>query len=136
MKPEPRRRGPAKAGPPPRNTTADATPTLNAAIMAMAAGPALDELVGRSVLAIPVAGHARGLSTSWEGVRQVVDRLTSLGCHVHVQIHAGGCICKVLRVLDGAAVAKQLAVVEAAQVPEAVAKAAAIARLQMQSNID
>jgi hypothetical protein len=131
MKPEPRRRGPVKAGPPPRNTTADATPTLNAAILAMAAGAALDELVGRSVLAIPMAGRARGLSTSWEGVRQVVERLTDLGCHVHVQIRAGECICKILRVVDGAADAKQLAVVEAAQVPEAVAKAAALACLQM-----
>jgi hypothetical protein len=131
MKSEPRRRGPSKAGSPPRNTTADATPTLNAAIMAMAAGPALDELVGRSVLAIPIAGRARGLSTTWEGMRQVVDRLTGLGCQVNVQVNPEGCLCEVLRVLEDAAVAKQLSVVEATQPPEAVAKAAAIACLQM-----
>jgi hypothetical protein len=132
MKPELRRRGPAHAAPPPRNTTANATPTLNAAIMAMAPGASLDELVGRSVLAISLPGRARGLSTTWEGLRQVVERLTTLGCHVHLQMHAGGCICKVTRVLDGAAAARQLAEVDAVLAPEAVAKAAAIARLQMQ----
>jgi hypothetical protein len=92
--------------------------------------------VGRSVLAIPIPGRARGLSTTWDGMRQVVDRLTGLGCHVHVQVHAEGCICKVLRVLEGAAVAKQLSVVEAVQVPEAVAKAAAIACLQMHPSME
>ena len=136
MKPQLRQRGPGVAGPPPRNTTADATPTLNAAIMAMAPGASLDELVGRSVLAVSLPGKARGLSTTWDGLRQVVERLTSLGCQVHLQMHPGGCTCEVLRELDGATAVKQLAVVDAVLAPEAVAKAAALARLQMQPESD
>jgi hypothetical protein len=131
MKSEPRRRGSGRTGSSPSSTTADATPTLSRAIKALEAGPRLDELVGRSVLAIPVPGKARGLSTTWDGMRQVLARLTSLGCHVHMEVQGDECICKVMRVLDGAAVGKQLAVVEAGQVPEAVAKAAVIACLQM-----
>jgi hypothetical protein len=136
MKPEPRRRGSETGASTQNTTTADATPTLNAAIRALEAGPRLDDLVGRSVLAIPQVGRARGLSTTWDGTRQVVAHLTSLGCHVEMQAHAGGCTCKVARVAEGAEVPQQLALVEAGQVPEAVAKAAVIACLQMQPQPD
>jgi hypothetical protein len=131
MKPEPRRRGSDKQSRS-AHTTADATPTLSAAILAMPAGAALDELVGRSVLGLAQPGRPRGFSTTWEGVRQVVARLTKLGCYVQVQIHADRSVCQVMRVLEGAAVAKQLAHAAAGETPEAVAKAAAIACLQMQ----
>src|SRR5437899_1479077 len=110
MKPEPRRRGSEKQSRPAHTTTtADATPTLSAAILAMPAGAALDELVGRSVLGLAQPGRPRGFSTTWDGARQVVARLIQLGCFVQMQIHADRSVCEVLRVLDGAAVAKQLA---------------------------
>jgi hypothetical protein len=114
------------------HTTADATPSLSVAIRRMTAGHALDEMVGRTVLGLALPEKAHGVSTSWEEMRRVVRRLTTLGCYVQVQIHADQCFCEVLRVLDGAAVAKQLAVAEAAQLPEAIAKAAVIACLVMQ----
>jgi hypothetical protein len=102
----------------------------------MSAGAALDELVGRSVLGLAQPGRPRGLSTTWDGARQVVAGLTKLGCYVQVQIHAGRSVCQVMRVLEGAAVAKQLAHAEGAEPPEAVAKAAAIACLQMHPHLD
>jgi hypothetical protein len=135
MKLEPRRRGSGKLGSP-AHTTADATPTLNAAILAMRAGAALDELVGRSVLGLAQPGRPRGLSTTWDGARQVVAGLTKLGCYVQLQIHADRSVCQVMRVLEGAAVAKQLAHAEGAEPPEAVAKAAALACIQMQPHLD
>jgi hypothetical protein len=131
MKPEPRRRGSGKQGNS-AHTTADATPTLSAAIVAMPAGAALDELVGRSVLGLAQPGRPRDLSTSWDGARQVTARLAQLGCYVQLQIHGDRSICQVMRILEGAAVAKQLAHAEGAGAPEAIAKAAAIACLQMQ----
>src|SRR5260370_7183134 len=85
MKPEPRRRGSGKPGSP-AHTTADSTPTLSAAILAMSAGAALDELVGRSVLGLAQPGRPRGLSTTWHGPRQVVAGLTNLPCYVQAQI--------------------------------------------------
>jgi hypothetical protein len=119
------------AGPPAR-TTADATPSLAAAVRALTAGRSLDELVGRTVLGLPRPESAHGVSTSWDGARQVVGRLTDLGCYVQVQAHKDRCYCQVLRVLEGAAVAKQLAAAEAPTLPEAVAKAAVVACLEMQ----
>jgi hypothetical protein len=98
----------------------------------MTAGAVLDELVSRSVLGLAQPGRPRDLSTSWDGARQVISRLTKLGCFVRLQIHANRSICQVMRVLEGAAVAKQLAYAEAPATPEAIAKAAAIACLQMQ----
>jgi hypothetical protein len=132
MKSEARPRGSEKSASVPNSTTADATPTLNAAIRALEAGPRLDDLVGRSVLAIPQAGRARGLSTTWDGTRQVVAHLTSSGCFVEIQAHLGGCTCKVTRVPAVGAASQQLAIVESGELPEAVAKAAVIACLQMQ----
>jgi hypothetical protein len=130
MKPELQRRSSRRPGS--SHTTAGATPTLSAAITSMTAGAALDDLVGRAVLGWGPTHRGQGLSTSWEGTRKLVGRLTSLGCSVQLQIQADRTVCQVLRVLDGAAVAKLLAQAEAAEAPEAVAKAAAIACLQMQ----
>jgi hypothetical protein len=113
-------------------TTADATPSLGAAIRQLPAGHALDEVVGRTVLGLSRPEKAHGVSASWEGARRVVERLTSLGCYVQMQAHAAQCFCEVLRVLDGAAVSKQLAIADAPTLPEAVAKAAALACLEMQ----
>jgi hypothetical protein len=102
----------------------------------MSGGAALDELVGRSVLGLAQSGRPRGLSTTWEGARQIVARLTKLGCYVQLQIHADRSVCQVMRVLEGAAVAKQLSHAEAPGTPEAVAKAATIACLQMQPHAE
>ena len=114
------------------HTTADATPSLSNAIRKMTAGSALDEMVGRTVLGLARPESAHGISTSWNGMQRVVDRLTTLGCYVQMQVHADQCFCEVLRVLEGAAVAKQLAVADAPALPEAVAKAAVVACLEMQ----
>ena len=114
------------------HTTADATPSVSIAIQKMSAGHALDEMVGRTVLGLARPERAHGVSTSWEEMRRVIARLTTLGCYLQIQVHANQCFCEVLRVLEGAAVAKQLAVADAPQLPEAVAKAAVIACLEMQ----
>jgi len=114
------------------HSTADATPSLSAAIRNLTAGTALDDMVGRTVLGLTRPETARGISTSWDGVRRIVERLTALGCYVQIQVHADQCFCEVLRVLDGAAVAKQLAIADAPRLPEAIAKAAVVACLEMQ----
>ena len=49
-----------------------------------------------------------------------------------MQVHADQCFCEVLRVLEGAAVAKQLAIADGPTLPETVAKAAVVACLEMQ----
>jgi hypothetical protein len=102
----------------------------------MEAGPALDDMLGRSVLFPGLDVPAPGVSTSWDGARQLVERLTALGCYLEAQVHADRCLCRVLRVLSGNVVAKQLASVEAATLPEAVAKAALLACLEMQPQPD
>ncbi len=112
--------------------TADATPSLSAAIRGLEAGPALDNMVAQVVFGLARPEKAKGISTSWDGSRKIVERLTALGCYVQMQVHANQCFCEVLRVLEGAAVAKQLAVVDGATLPEAVARAAAMACLEMQ----
>jgi hypothetical protein len=114
------------------HTTADATPSFGAAIRKLSAGHALDEMVGRTVLGLARPELAHGVSSTWGGVQRVIDRLTTLGCYVQMQVHADQSFCEVLRVLEGAAVAKQLAVADAPQLPEAVAKAAVVACLEMQ----
>ena len=121
---------PQKDSPVMRNT-GDATPSLSAAIRNLTAGHVHDELVGRTVFGLARPEKAHGISTSWDGVNRIVQRLTALGCYVQLQVHADHCFCEVLRVLEGAAVAKQLAVAEAPLLPEAVAKAAVVAVLEM-----
>jgi hypothetical protein len=112
--------------------TEDATPSLSTVICALAAGDDLDKMVAKMVLGLARPEREHGISTSWDGTRRIVERLTELGCYVQMQAHAGQCFCEVLRVLDGAAVAKQLAVADGPTLPEAVAKAAVLACLEMQ----
>jgi hypothetical protein len=113
------------------HTTADATPSLSAAIRNLSVGHALDELVGTTVFGLSQPAAAHGISASWKGSRRIIERLVKLGCYVQLQVHADQCFCEVLRVLDGAAVAKQLAIAQAPELPEAVAKAAVVACLEM-----
>jgi len=113
-------------------STSDATPSLSAAIRTLKAGHPLDEIVGTTVLKLKRPEKAHGVSSSWDGVRRIVKRLTALGCYVQMQVHANQCFCEVLRVLDGAAVATQLAISDGETLPEAVAKAAIVACLKMQ----
>jgi hypothetical protein len=112
-------------------TTSDANLNLSENIRRLSAGPVLDEMVGGGVLGLVRPADAHGISTSWRGMRRIVDRLTSLGCYVQMQVHADHSFCEVLRVLEGAAVAKQLAVADGPSLPETVAKAAVLAWLEM-----
>jgi hypothetical protein len=89
-------------------------------------------MVAQIVFGLARPEELHGISGSWRGIRRIVDRLTKLGCYVQMQVHADHAYCEVLRVLEGAAVAKQLAVAEGPTLPEAVAKAAVIACLEMQ----
>jgi hypothetical protein len=113
-------------------TTADATPTLASALRGVAAGPPLDELVARSLGRLGHPLPAAGLSTTWEGASRVCQAMTALGCYLETQVHADRCLCRVLRVLQGNAVSKQLSSADAGQLPEAVARAALLACLEME----
>jgi hypothetical protein len=113
-------------------STADATPTLASALRAIAAGPALDQQVQRAFASLGHRLNAGGLSTTWAGAQQLTTCLTALGCYLETQVHANRTLCRVLRVLPGNAVAKQLASAEAAQLPEAIARAAVLACLEME----
>jgi hypothetical protein len=93
-------------------------------------------MVGRTVLFPGLDVPAPGVSTTWEGARQLVERMNVLGCYVEAQLHADRCLCRMLRVLSGNVVSKQLASVEAPSLPEAVAKAALLACLEMQPHAD
>jgi hypothetical protein len=88
-------------------------------------------MVAKIVFGLARPEELHGISDSWRGTRKIVDRLTKLGCYVQMQVHADHAYCEVLRVLEGAAVAKQLAVAEGPTLPEAVAKAAVVACLEM-----
>jgi hypothetical protein len=113
-------------------TTADATPTLAAAVRGLAVGPALDDMVSRSLIRLGQSLAPRCLSTTWEGASRVVGTLTALGCYLEVQVHGDRSLCRVLRVLRGNALAKQLASAEGLTLPEAVARAAVLACLEME----
>jgi hypothetical protein len=119
---------PTRPVPPPGETPA---PTLLVAIRNMV-GADLDELVGRFVLhANPAA--ARGASTTWEASRHVVAALTALGCDVLTRISAGRCLCRVSRVEGPKGAVRELATAEGAALPEALARAALLACLEMPS---
>lgn len=122
---------PGKSRPTSR-TTADATPSLAAVILATPPGPALDEHLSRALQRLGRPVTTPELSTSWEGARCLVGEVTDLGCYLETQVHADHCLCRVLRVLRGNAVAKQLASAQAPQLPEAVAKAVLLACLEME----
>src|SRR5262249_6130034 len=64
------------------------------------------------------------VSTSWSGAERLVQRLTALGYVLDLQVHEHQCRCRILRILKGNALAKQLANMEAVALPAAVAKAA------------
>jgi hypothetical protein len=113
-------------------TTADATPTLAAALQGIAAGPALDQIVQRAFERLGHRLPPGGLSTTWEGAQQLTASLTALGCYLETQVHADRALCRVLRVLQGNAVAMQLAGAEAPRLPEAVARASVLACLEME----
>ncbi|HEY7310528.1 MAG TPA: hypothetical protein VH643_14285 [Gemmataceae bacterium] len=116
----------------PSRTTADATPTVIGMIQSMKAGPKLEERLSR---AFTLLGHpftASGVSTSWSGAERLVRRLTTLGCYVEIQTHADHCLCKILRILKGNALSKQLASMDAPSLPEAIAKAALLTLVEMQ----
>jgi hypothetical protein len=133
MSNNPRRRGTNAANArPDARTTADATPTLTGMVRALRPGMALDEQLGRAFARLGQRLATAGASTTWDGAQHVVERLTALGCYLEVQIHAGRCLCRVLRVLQGNAISKQLASADAAALPEAVAKAALLTLLEME----
>jgi hypothetical protein len=113
-------------------TTSDATPTLAAALSGVPAGPALDDLLHRALERLGQRLVNGDLSTTWQGAERLTVTLTALGCYLETQVHADRTLCRVLRVLKGNAVAKQLASAEAPQLPEAVARAALLACLEME----
>lgn len=129
MNTNPRRRSPS---PQKVQTTADATPTLGSMVKSMSAGPVLDEQVGQAFAHLGQPMNTIGISTTWSGAQQLIERLTALGYFLELQTHAHSCLCRVLLVLRGKAVSKQLATTEAPTLPEAVAKATLLTLLEME----
>jgi hypothetical protein len=113
-------------------TTAQAAPNLSTLVQGMSAGSALDDQVGRAFERVGHKLYSPGLSQTWVGSQQLVESLTHLGYYVELQVHADHCLCRVLRVLKGNAIAKQLAAIDAATLPEAVAKASLLALLALE----
>jgi hypothetical protein len=103
-------------------------------IQSMSPGDALDRQVSRAFSRHGDTIHSPpgGLSTTWTGAQQLVESLTRMGYYVEMQTHSNHCVCRVLRVLKGNAIAKQLASVEAASLPEAVAKAALLTLVEVE----
>jgi len=101
-------------------------------IQTMSAGPALDEQVSRAFARLNHKLYSPGISTTWVGAQQLIESLTRLGYYVELQVHANRCRCRILHVLKGNAVSKQLASLEAASLPEAVAKAALTALVEVE----
>jgi hypothetical protein len=113
-------------------TTADATPALAGLIQNMSAGALLEQQISRAFQRLGQPFDAVGVSLSWSGAERLVKRLTALGCYVELQTHAGHTNCRVLHVLKGNAIAKQLANMQAATLPESIAKAALLTLVEMQ----
>jgi hypothetical protein len=113
-------------------STADVTSTLASALRGVAVGPDLDRLVRNAFERLGHRLPAGGFSTTWVGAQQVAACLTALGCYLETQIHSDRTMCRILHVLKGNAVAKQLASADAPQLPEAVARAAVLACLEME----
>lgn len=113
-------------------TTADATPALATMIQGMSAGARLEQQLGRAFSRIGQPFESAGVSLSWLGTERLVKRLTALGCYVEIQTHDGFSVCRILRMLKGNAIAKQLASIQAPSLPEAVAKAALLSLLEME----
>lgn len=98
----------------------------------MRAGATLEQHLSRAFARLGQPFDASGVSLSWTGAERLVKRLNALGCYLEIQTHASHCCCRVLHVLKGNAVAKQLASMQAPSLPEAVAKAALLSILEMQ----
>lgn len=113
-------------------TTADATPALAGIIEGMSAGASLEHQLSRAFSRLGQPFDAAGVSLSWTGAERLVKRLTALGCYLEIQTHEGYCCCRILHVLKGNAVAKQLASMQARSLPEAIAKAALLTLVEMQ----
>lgn len=113
-------------------TTADATPALAGMIQNMSAGAMLEQQISRAFQRLGQPFDAAGVSVSWSGAERLVKRLTTLGCYLEFQTHTGNAHCRVLHVLKGNAIAKQLASMQAATLPEAIAKAALLTLVEMQ----
>lgn len=113
-------------------TTADATPALANMIQGLKAGANLEQQISRAFLRLGQPFDAAGVSLTWTGTERLVKRLMTLGCYLEMQTHPGHAHCRILHVLKGNAVAKQLASMEAPSLPEAVAKAALLTLLEMQ----
>ncbi|MGH7172258.1 MAG: hypothetical protein ACRELG_18435 [Gemmataceae bacterium] len=113
-------------------TTADTTPALAGMIGGMNAGASLEQQLSRAFLRLGQPFEAAGVSLSWSGCERLVKRLTALGCYLEIQTHAGQTHCRILHVLKGNAIAKQLASMQAPSLPEAIAKAALLTLVEMQ----
>lgn len=113
-------------------TTADATPAVAGIVDNMSAGAALEHHLSRAFARLGQPFDAAGVSLSWTGAERLVKRLNALGCYLDIRTHADHCSCRVLHVLKGNAVAKQMANMAAPSLPEAVAKAALLTLLEMQ----
>jgi hypothetical protein len=113
-------------------TTAHAAPALAGMIRTLSAGPSLEQQLARAFTRQGQPFDTTGVSTSWTGAERLAKRLTVLGCYLELQVHAGRCVCRVLRVLKGNAIAKQLASMEASALPEALAKAALLTLVEME----
>lgn len=113
-------------------TTADSTPALAGVIENMTAGATLEHQLSRAFDRLGEPFEATGVSLSWTGAERLVKRLNALGCYLEIQTHAGHCYCRILHVLKGNAIAKQLANMTAPSLPEAIAKAALLTLVEMQ----
>jgi hypothetical protein len=116
----------------PSRTTADATPALAGLIENMSPGASLENQLSRAFSRLGQPFEAAGVSLSWTGAERLVKRLTALGCYLELQTHEGYCCCRILHVLKGNAIAKQLASMQATSLPEAIAKAALLTLVEMQ----
>jgi hypothetical protein len=113
-------------------TTDDSTPTLAGIIEGMSAGAKLEHELNRTFQRLGQPFDAAGVSLSWTGAERLVRRLNALGCYLELQAHNDNCTCRILHVLKGNALAKQLATMRAPSLPEAIAKAALLALVEMQ----
>jgi hypothetical protein len=133
MSTNPQRRGAnARPGEGPARTTAEATPKVAGVVRDMNPGHALEQQIGIAFTRLGQPFDPAGISTSWSGAERLVQRLTALGCSLDIQVQERRCRCRILRVLKGNAVAKELASMQAAALPEAVAKAALLTLMAME----
>jgi hypothetical protein len=107
-------------------------PNLAGLIRDMHPGYALEQHIGRAFNRLGQPFDPADVSTSWSGVERLVQRLTAWGFVLLLQVQEHQCRCRILLVLEGNALAKQLASMEAVALPEAVAKAALLTLVEME----